>query len=218
MAIGKYSDEFEKLPEETSRPLAILKAATQAANSMDDILKIVIRKLSRMQCQHLMQHYLRFLTLYLKAGGVWRPKCHLLLHLIPKSNGARQPSTLFYLSRRESQWSHRENREVSTSLHVGQCHTLQMLHSQPEKLGSDRGSRFFECLRLLCWLEKYMSEKLHLQTTTLLSGSHNPSFRVFQGLSGIFEGFFRVFRVRVSGFKNLKLKPETLNRLKRAQA
>ena len=107
----------------------------------------------------------------------------------PKSNGARQPSTLFYLSRRESQWSHRENREVSTSLHVGQCHTLQMLHSQPEKLGSDRGSRFFECLRLLYWLEKYVSEKLRLQTTTLLSGSHNPSFRVFQGLSGSLKGF-----------------------------
>ena len=83
--LEKYSDEFEKLPEETSRPLAILKAATQAANSMDDILKIEIRKLSRMQCQHLMQHYLRFLTLYLKAGGVWRPKCHLLLHLIQRA-------------------------------------------------------------------------------------------------------------------------------------
>ena len=77
--LEKYSDEFEKLPEETSRPLAILKAATQAANSMDDIL------LSRMQCQHLMQHYLRFLTLYLKAGGVWRPKCHLPLHLIQRA-------------------------------------------------------------------------------------------------------------------------------------
>ena len=77
--LEKYSDEFEKLPEETSRPLAILKAATQAANSMDDIL------LSRMQCPHLMQHYLRFLTLYLKAGGVWRPKCHLPLHLIQRA-------------------------------------------------------------------------------------------------------------------------------------
>ena len=80
--LEKYSDEFEKLPEETSRPLAILKAATQAANNMDDILSVEIRKLSRKQCEQLLQHYLRFLTLYLKAGGVWRPKCHLLLHLI----------------------------------------------------------------------------------------------------------------------------------------
>ena len=47
--LEKYSDEFEKLPEETSRPLAILKAATQAANSMDDILKIENRKL-RPEC------------------------------------------------------------------------------------------------------------------------------------------------------------------------
>eukprot|EP00439_Symbiodinium_sp_Y106_P066886 s2201_g10.t7 len=65
--LEKYSDEFENLPEETSRPLAILKAATQAAYSMDDILKMEIRKLSRMQCQHLMQHYLRFLTLLHQA-------------------------------------------------------------------------------------------------------------------------------------------------------
>ena len=70
--LEKYSDEFEKLPEETSRPLAILKAATQAANNMDDILSVEIRKLSRKQCEQLLQHYLRFLTLYLKAGGVWR--------------------------------------------------------------------------------------------------------------------------------------------------
>eukprot|EP00439_Symbiodinium_sp_Y106_P030035 s4351_g3.t1 len=83
--LQKYSDEFAKQPEDLARKFAILTACAEAARAMDEVLELEFRQFIRNQCENLLQLYLRFLTLYLKAGGVWRPKCHLLVHMIQRA-------------------------------------------------------------------------------------------------------------------------------------
>ena len=83
--LNKYSDDFAKLAPDVARQMSLLQTATQAALSMDSVLGQESRIMERHTCQALFQTYARFLTLYLRAGGVWRPKCHLLLHMIQRS-------------------------------------------------------------------------------------------------------------------------------------
>ncbi|CAE7837060.1 unnamed protein product [Symbiodinium sp. CCMP2592] len=83
--LHKYADEFAKQPDELARKFALLTACAEAAHAMDELLELEFRQFTRQHCQALLQLYLRFLTLYLKAGGVWRPKCHLLVHMIQRA-------------------------------------------------------------------------------------------------------------------------------------
>ena len=76
---------LQPLEREVARRLSLLQSASQAALSMDVVLRQEGRTMGRSQCQTLFQNYTRFLTLYLRAGGVWRPKCHLLVHLIQRA-------------------------------------------------------------------------------------------------------------------------------------
>ncbi|CAE7583635.1 unnamed protein product [Symbiodinium microadriaticum] len=89
--LHKYSDEFAKQQDDLARKLALLTAAAEAAHAMDDVLMLEFRQFTRHHCQMLLQLYLRFLTLYLKAGGVWRPKCHLLVHMIQRAADRGNP-------------------------------------------------------------------------------------------------------------------------------
>ena len=89
--LHKYSDEFAKQQDHLARKLALLTAAAEAAHAMDDVLMLEFRQFTRHHCQMLLQLYLRFLTLYLKAGGVWRPKCHLLVHMIQRAADRGNP-------------------------------------------------------------------------------------------------------------------------------
>ena len=83
--LTKYGPDFAALEPEVARRMSLLQSASQAALSMDVVLRQEGRTMGRSQCQTLFQNYMRFLTLYLRAGGVWRPKCHLLVHLIQRA-------------------------------------------------------------------------------------------------------------------------------------
>lgn len=83
--LHKYKSDFASQPPDLARKLALLTAAGEAAVAMDEVLQQENRQFKRLDCQTLLQQYLRFLSLYLKAGGVWRPKCHLLVHMVQRA-------------------------------------------------------------------------------------------------------------------------------------
>ena len=89
--LQKHQAEFDNLPEAKSRQLTQLRAASQAALEMDTVLQSPERPFNREQCQGLFRYYVRFLVLYMRAGGVYRPKCHQLLHMIQRAQFKGNP-------------------------------------------------------------------------------------------------------------------------------
>ena len=83
--LHEYADVLPGLDPDMSRKLTLLQAAAKSARAMDEILAQGERFMDRPQCQAFFNCYIRFLTLYMRAGGVWRPKCHLLLHLCQRA-------------------------------------------------------------------------------------------------------------------------------------
>ena len=83
--VGRHIDEFRNLDNDTSRKADMLLAAAKSALDMDSVLGLSSRELDVASLQRLLNCYIRFLLFYGRAGGVLKPKFHLLFHLIQRS-------------------------------------------------------------------------------------------------------------------------------------
>ena len=84
--LEKHEGEFATLcPVNHSRQCSLLLNAATAALAIEEVLGVASRRLSRVQCQSLFDSYVRFLVLYRRAGGVLKPKMHLVVHMIQRS-------------------------------------------------------------------------------------------------------------------------------------
>ena len=80
----RHGDDLINLGDDICKA-SHLSAATENALAMDDVLNSDSRTLSRNECQNLLNRYIRFLLHYLRAGGVLKPKCHLLFHMVQRA-------------------------------------------------------------------------------------------------------------------------------------
>ena len=83
--LSKHLEELTAWSDGCGRQASLLLAAATAALEMENVLGITSRCLTRADCQSLLNSYIRFLAMYRRAGGVLKPKCHLLVHLIQRS-------------------------------------------------------------------------------------------------------------------------------------
>ena len=83
--LTKHLEELEALSDDCGRRASLLLASATAALDMETVLGITSRPLTRPNCQSLLNSFIRFMALYRRAGGVLKPKFHLLVHLIQRS-------------------------------------------------------------------------------------------------------------------------------------
>ncbi|CAE7541050.1 unnamed protein product [Symbiodinium sp. CCMP2592] len=83
--LDRHLDEFRTLDNDTSRTAELLLAAAKNALQMDEVLGLSCRKIDLGSVQKLLNCYIRFLLFYGRAGGVLKPKFHLLFHMIQRA-------------------------------------------------------------------------------------------------------------------------------------
>ena len=83
--VERHIDEFRNLHNDTARKAHLLLAAAKSALDMDSVLGLSGRKLDVASVQKLLNCYVRFLLFYGRAGGVLKPKFHLLFHMIQRA-------------------------------------------------------------------------------------------------------------------------------------
>ena len=74
-----------KFDNNSSRKTTMLLQSSKCVLEMDDIFNKNRRVLSRPECQQLLNSYARFLLFYRRAGGILKPKSHLLYHMIQRA-------------------------------------------------------------------------------------------------------------------------------------
>ena len=83
--LDRHKDEFRNCNNDSSRKAELLLAAASSALEMDSVLGLSGRKLEVAAVQKLLNCYIRFLLFYGRAGGVLKPKFHLLFHMIQRA-------------------------------------------------------------------------------------------------------------------------------------